>query len=525
MKSMKYILKTAAAAMLAILASVSCTKDPSESFTDIENRSLRAWIDKNRPDLLENYQEEGAYYVEVFDAGAADSISISKVIEQSEADDELDGCWIFFNLTGRDLQGQVCLTRDAWTARMEGTFTKFTHYVPYMRFVGTENVSLMEGTYLAMKNKITLGRKYAADNGLPTELYVRYGTRLRLYLPSSLAGGTAGVSGDGGYEGQFSLDSNKPMIMELSVTGRINNPVAFEACVVDGFGTANGGISPLKESDEDDKNDDKAEEEDDDDEVDDGMAWRHACDTIPGLLVSKRYTPATRFDFSFDFTVDDEEEDHSAAKTMRNEIYSDSDPANIYNNFDALESQINDALLERFGEGVFDGSKIGGDGKAKIWYICRFLDGFIADTNISEIRELLYGPDEASDTELTYSPENNRSDYVPAWYYAIQNLRYGQWAAIVSTSTFAYGSAGRSGSTSTSSSGSTFSYMPYYNYYNYYNSYYGSSYYDMYYYNYYNNYLYNSYADPEVSTTTTTSTEVQSYTPLIFQIFIEPKEE
>ena len=60
----------------AVMA-VSCIEEPTISFNDIEQRSLKAWIEKHRPELKDNYQEEGGYYVEVLDAGCADSLAIT----------------------------------------------------------------------------------------------------------------------------------------------------------------------------------------------------------------------------------------------------------------------------------------------------------------------------------------------------------------------------------------------------------------------------------------------------------------
>ena len=63
------------------------------------------------------------------------------------------------------------------------------------------------------------------------------------------------------------------------------------------------------------------------------------------------------------------------------------------------------------------------------------------------------------------------------------------------------------------------------NYYNYYNSYYNyySPYYNYYDYSYYNyNYSYDTGDD--TTTKTTISTELLPYTPLVFTIFVEPKE-
>ena len=63
------------------------------------------------------------------------------------------------------------------------------------------------------------------------------------------------------------------------------------------------------------------------------------------------------------------------------------------------------------------------------------------------------------------------------------------------------------------------------NYYNYYNSYYNyySPYYNYYDYNYYN-YNYNYDVGEDTTTTTTISTEILPYTPLVFTLYVEPYE-
>ena len=107
-------------AVMTILCLGSCTNEPTEVFDELENRSLKAWMMKNRADLVPNYQEDGAYYVEVLEAGEADSMSIHDVI----ADKDQGDCWLFFDVTGRSLYGDVCLTRNGEIARMQGSFSK-----------------------------------------------------------------------------------------------------------------------------------------------------------------------------------------------------------------------------------------------------------------------------------------------------------------------------------------------------------------------------------------------------------------
>ena len=126
------------------------------------------------------------------------------------------------------------------------------------------------------------------------------------------------------------------------------------------------------------------------------------------------------------------------------------------------------------------------------------------------------------------------SGTISAWSYTVPHLKFGQWAAVISTSVYAYGATGVAGSRTTSGGSSYYnSYYDYYNYYNYYNSYYGNSYYGGYYGNYYggyyggyyNNYYYDSGIDTDEEETQQISTEIPPYTPLIFQIYVEPAEE
>ena len=62
---MRYLTKILSLVAIALtLIFGSCAKEEGEKFSDIEKRALKAWMLKNRPELVENFQEEGAYYVE-----------------------------------------------------------------------------------------------------------------------------------------------------------------------------------------------------------------------------------------------------------------------------------------------------------------------------------------------------------------------------------------------------------------------------------------------------------------------------
>ena len=195
------------------------------------------------------------------------------------------------------------------------------------------------------------------------------------------------------------------------------------------------------------------------------------------------------------------------------------------------------------GEAAYKGDSIKIDSTVKIWYVGKFLDGFVFDTNIDSIKRRAFGKIESVGEALEFTAKeqgkstdesgDDNSSYIKAWNYTIPHLLKGQWARIVATSFYCYGGTGqyRNGSATTTNS------MDYY-YMNMYNNYY-SSYYNMMYGGYgggygygYDPYDYMGYymqqemlnaqenMGENVSTTTVTS-EIQSYTPLYFEVYIE----
>ena len=499
---------------------VSCIEQPTIGFEEIEQRSLKAWITKYKPELLDNYQEEGGYYVEVLDAGVADSVAITG-----------KDVWLWYDFTGRDLAGNICETRDWKLAKQLNTYTDYTHYVPSFRFSGKESTTMMEGTYLATFNKLNIDGE---------EFEVRYGTKMRLYLPSAIM---ASESADGGYEGQYAMEENKPLVVDVTIYGHVANPVAYEGSHVEAFANANGGLctehkAPVEQDKETETRRRSVMSRAEGDEVVDTRPleffdgrWHQPIDTMEHLLVNYSYSPA-RHAFNFDAVAADklmyDREDVSENKYQAGEVYA---------NINDLDRRINEALVERFGAGisyddVLEADSVNTKSTVKVWYIGRFLDGFIFDTNIDEVKEIIYGKVDSEGEALSFTtanPEDNK--YILAWNYAIPTLRLGQWATIITVSTYAYGLEGKTGattSTTTNSNQAYYDYANYYNYMNYMNSYYGYGYGNMYNNGYYGdnpyyygyNYNYNSGADTSV-TVTTTSTEIQAFTPLIFQIFVE----
>ena len=320
--------------------------------------------------------------------------------------------------------------------------------------------------------------------------------------------------------------------MEMEICGIDKNPLEAEGSLVDAFAKSNGGMVMYTKDGEDGTEKRPTDPNDPKHPYNRVERWVSACDTVAQLYVNVKYDPAETLagdKFTFDF-ADPENDVANKSYNVGYEPYNGSD----------LEKEISEALVKRFhGEGddykVYEGvdklesDSVGLDGTAKIWYIGRFLDGFIFDTNIDEVKEIIYGEVTSEGEALSYTPEDG--GLITAFYYTVPNLRYGQWAAFITTSSCAYGASGQSGGSSSSSSVDYSSYYDYLNYYNYYNNYYGNSYYgsyyDNYYYNYYNSYYYGYGSDDSSSTetTTTVSTEIPSYAPLIFQFYIEPAED
>lgn len=496
--------------LLVVVAAVlwlsSCVKELSMSGAEQEARSLAAWMRLNKPDLVGNYQENGGYYVEVLAWGDED-IPAEGNDFGSEPLMEQDTCWVFTDMTGYSLDGNVCLTRTPLLAEMNGTFSYNTHYVPYVNYCGNVNLGLLEGSYLSMRNTLTLGADYLAKKwpDRTGDFKMRRGSKVRLYMPSTIAYGETGSSAQGGYEGEYSLDANTPMIMDIEVKRAVKNPSDLELEMVERY-VAN--ISDWRKVQTDD-------------EVEEGEEPKYHT----GLYLNHYYNPRTA-------NLDACRYYMPHIDVGMNNCYKDSKK---YLDMRSVEEKIKEVFLKRFPNAISPSEMtedrlVTKENTAKVWYVCRFLDGFILDTNIDELREYCFDDFSRESVAFSYraKDDDNKNDNertaIGAWYYCIPKLYFGQYAAIVTTSGYAYGVAGISGSTTTSTSGGNsmadyYAYMNYYNYYNYY--YYGYG-------NYYNYYDYNSYNygySEETVETKTIDTEILPYTPLVFYLYVEPQEE
>ena len=525
--------------LLSLFALTSCVNEPTYSSDELEARSLKAWMKKNHPELIGNYQENGGYYVHVLSWGdevaATEESTTEKVIDLgNQPIMDQDTCWVYYNFTGYNLDGSVFSTRDEIIARMQATFSDRTHYVPYGNFCGKEEFyAIVEGSYLASRNKIKLSEEYvAANSGVckGTELILRKGSKVRLYMPSTIAYSSSGSSAEGGYEGQYSLDSNVPMILDMEVMRVVSNPSDVELEMVEELVKKSNSqseqiqwhkIENTENEDGDDSDDANPEGDIDDPETDEDT------DT------EKKYYEGIYYNNTF---KPDEEYAHlkyaTPDKAGIDNPYRDSQR---YANMAEFDKKLWKILDEKFEKMIkktseADAKEVTEDNSAMIWYVGRFLDGFIFDTNIPEVRKLAFNEDGSDDesssgsSAISYSVSSNKDEYISAWAHAVPHLRYGRWGAVITTSGYAYGSSGVSASTSSTSASTAAAMNSLMNLYNYY-SMTGSSYYNAYsYYNYYNYYGgYTNYYNYE-DTTSKIETEIAPYAPLVFYIFIEPTE-
>ena len=107
---MKFCTRMLCLPALVMLLAASCAKEASESYDKFETLALGAWMEKYHPELVNNLQEEGGYYVDVLDAGDMEAKPINDTI-----------CWVKFDFSGRDLAGNIILTRRATDAKLAGT--------------------------------------------------------------------------------------------------------------------------------------------------------------------------------------------------------------------------------------------------------------------------------------------------------------------------------------------------------------------------------------------------------------------
>ncbi|MBQ1213614.1 MAG: hypothetical protein IIX81_01135 [Tidjanibacter sp.] len=173
---------------LMIVAAVGCAQKPEGDFDALEAQSLAAWMDKNYPD----WKTSGEWT-------AVDGVYIQwlrKVAESATDTIVKPENWVRINYTGKNLQDDVFYTRNAKVAKVQGTFSRRTHYVPDFVYLSEENTLIHSGTYEALTR-------------------MKVGEMVRVVIPSGRYSGSNGYSSTNvGYNGQFGLAGNVPLIID-----------------------------------------------------------------------------------------------------------------------------------------------------------------------------------------------------------------------------------------------------------------------------------------------------------------------
>jgi len=99
-----------------------------------------------------------------------------------------------------------------------------------------------------------------------------------------------------------------------------------------------------------------------------------------------------------------------------------------------------------------DTARIGKDSIVCLYYVGRFLDGFVFDTNMADTarRYHIYDADDSNKYDsISLTVGSRDTTYIKGFYTAVEGLRYGDVAQVVFPSIYGYGSTGTSESGAT----------------------------------------------------------------------------
>ncbi len=212
----KYLVVPLIALMLA-----ACAKDPVKpDLNTMEDATLAAWMAKYRPASEFNITKD--------DSGIYTRIITSADPSETEVVEAYN--WLEIELEGMTLDSLVFLTRTADTARVQGTFTYFTHYVPdYVNMNDYAPTSYATTPYIVPGVYLKLWQ-------------MKVGDEWELYIPSRLAYGSSGSSYSGGYQGQYAVGANKPVIIRVKLVSITKDAEARELEEVNEYAQDNWGL-------------------------------------------------------------------------------------------------------------------------------------------------------------------------------------------------------------------------------------------------------------------------------------------
>lgn len=197
-----------------LVAATSCATPGSTDYDVLEEESLRAWMNKNYPDWESDSNwrrtDSGVYVYTML---------------HSDGKAATDTTWVRIDYTGKTLDGNIFYTRDAGVAKLQGTYSRRAHYVDDFVYLYSENASLPKGMYEAL-------------------IGMKVGEMARVIMPSGMYKGSAGYSATNvGYNGQWALDGNKPVIIDsLTIKEVSEDPITLENRQVNEFAASRWGL-------------------------------------------------------------------------------------------------------------------------------------------------------------------------------------------------------------------------------------------------------------------------------------------
>lgn len=206
MKFSRQILGILASVAMAVAMAAGCASPETIEFDQLEEQSLEAWMDKNHPDWRNpdsgwKRTDKGVYiYWMEHSTLAAPADTLIK-----------SGNWVRIDYTGKTLDGNIFYTRDEGVAKIQGTYNRRTHYVDNFVYLYEENASLPEGMFDALTN-------------------MKVGDMTKVVLPSNMYRGASGYNSTNvGYNGQWGVDGNKPVIIDsLKIVEVSEDPITLE---------------------------------------------------------------------------------------------------------------------------------------------------------------------------------------------------------------------------------------------------------------------------------------------------------
>ncbi|MCC8036192.1 MAG: FKBP-type peptidyl-prolyl cis-trans isomerase [Rikenellaceae bacterium] len=207
--------------ILAAVIAVSCSKSEDVPYSELELKSFEKWMELN-------INTGGVAVAEKF----ADGLYV-EWLQQAPAGAQAPSWGDYVQIEYRGLlisdydpstgNATMFMTRLEDDARKLGTFTYYTHYVPQL-VIYNRNNNLMSGMQSALEK-------------------MKVGDKVRIFMTSSYASPTSVLTTTYGYEGNTSVPSGVPVIVELELKGIVEQPQTDEENFVNDFASRQWGQS------------------------------------------------------------------------------------------------------------------------------------------------------------------------------------------------------------------------------------------------------------------------------------------